>query len=143
MTTKTTKDLERDLIEHARDRLGATARRHVRGGMGPESAARAAIRETQALFPPGWRLGVQGGNDEESVEVWEVEHKYEAPIAMIRAREPERPAKLTASQHDALAAMIRKTEPRSRRFPDSGTPLTRQACRARARDVLRWPLQHD
>jgi hypothetical protein len=80
--------LDRDLIEHARSQLGAAARRRVREGMGPASAARAAIRETQALFPHDWRLGVQGDDSEEAVEVWEVEHKFPQPIARIE-REPE------------------------------------------------------
>lgn len=109
--------LDRDLIEHARDQLHATARRHVREGMGPESAARAAIRETKALFPPDWKLGVQGGDDEEKVEVWEVDHKYASPIATVRAREPERPAKLTASQHDALGAMLQEANRDRGSFP--------------------------
>lgn len=117
MTAKTTRELDRDLIEHARDQLSAIARRHVRAGMGPESAARAAIRETQALFPPDWRLGVQGSDDEESVEVWEVEHKYGSAIATVQAREPERPAKLTASQYDALSGIVRRPGRNRSSFP--------------------------
>ena len=103
MTAKTAKELERDLIEHAGDQLRAAARRHVRAGMGPESAARAAIRETKALFPPDWKLGVQGDDDEESVEVWEVEHKYASPIAtVVRASASEPPPKLTTAQRNIL-----------------------------------------
>lgn len=83
-----TKKLDRDLIEHARDQLFAAARRHVHGGMGPASAAYAAIRETKALFPSDWKLAVQGDNDDEFVEVWEVDHKYGSAIASI-PREPE------------------------------------------------------
>jgi hypothetical protein len=111
------RELDRNLVEHAREQLGAAARRHVRGGMGPASAARVAIRETQALFPPGWRLGVRGDDDEEFVEVWEVEHKYAAPIATVRGSELERPAKLTASQRDALGAMIRRPHRERSSFP--------------------------
>lgn len=74
---------DRELIEYARTQLDATARRHVRRGMGPASAARAAIRETQVLFPTDWRFGVQGNDNEEFVEVWEIEHKYPQPIATI------------------------------------------------------------
>ena len=117
MTAKTPKDLERDLIEHASSQLSAAARRHVRGGMGPESAARAAIRETQALFPAGWKLGVQGDNNDEFVEVWEVEDNYQSPIATVRARESERPAKLTTSQYAALEAMIRTPSRDRASFP--------------------------
>ena len=99
--TKTAKVLDRDLIEHASDQLSAVARKHVRAGMGPRSAANAAIRETQSLFPPDWKLGVQGGDDEEFVEVWEVEHKTSSPIATVRtASEP--PPKLTESQRNLL-----------------------------------------
>jgi hypothetical protein len=105
MTAKTARELERDLIEHARDQLSAAARRHVRGGMGPESAASAAIRETKALFPPDWKLSVQGDDDDEFVEVWEVEHKYGAPIAKVHAAAPEPPPKLTASQRTVLAIL--------------------------------------
>lgn len=95
--------LDRDLIEHARRQLGDAARRHVREGMGPASAARAAIRETQALFPHDWRLAVQGDDNEEAVEVWEVEHKYGQPIARVsRAAGPET-ATLTTAQRQHLA----------------------------------------
>jgi hypothetical protein len=81
------KKLDQDLIEHACDKLGEAARRHVREGMGPASAARAAIRETQVLFPHDWRLAVQGDDREEEVEVWEIEHKRTYPCARI-LREP-------------------------------------------------------
>jgi len=91
--------LDRDLVEHSRDQLGEAARRHVRRGMGPESAARAAIRETQALFPFGWKFGVQGDDSDEVVEVWEVEHKYTSPIASV-SREPE-PVKKRRSKKPA------------------------------------------
>lgn len=98
---KTAKELNRDLIEHARDQLSTAARKHVRAGMGPGSAANAAIRETKALFPPDWKLGVQGDDDEEFVEVWEVEHKYSTPIATVHAT-VEPPPKLTESQRKIL-----------------------------------------
>ncbi len=78
-----TKTLTRDLAAHASEQLGKAARRHVRSGLGPASAAQAAIRETQVLFPFDWRLGVQGDDSDEFVEVWEVEHKYGSPIALI------------------------------------------------------------
>jgi len=81
-----TRSLDRDLVEHARKQLAAAARRHVRKGMGPASASRAAIRETQALFPHDWCFGVQGSDDDDFVEVWEIEHKYPQPIASISAR---------------------------------------------------------
>jgi hypothetical protein len=96
--------IEQDITEHARAQLRAAARRRVREGMGPASAARAAIRETQALFPADWRFGVQGDDEEDFVEVWEVEHKFRHPIARIE-REPvtEAPATLTAAQRQHLA----------------------------------------
>jgi hypothetical protein len=97
-------DLDQDLLKHACVQLGEVARRHVRGGMGPASAARAAIRETKALFPHDWRLAVQGDDDEEDVEVWEVEHKYPVAIARIRAHAPEL-VKLTSKQRDLLDAL--------------------------------------
>jgi hypothetical protein len=81
----TKKRLDRDLIEHARDQLDKIARRHVKAGKGPETAARLAIRETQLLFPHGWRLAVQGDDGDDHVEVWEVEHKFPSPIASIEA----------------------------------------------------------
>lgn len=81
------KKIDQELIEHACDKLAEVARRHVQAGMGPASAARAAIRETQVLFPHDWRLAVQGDDREEEVEVWEVEHKR--PVACARvSREP-------------------------------------------------------
>ena len=113
MTAKTAKELERDLIGHACGQLSATARRHVRAGMGPESAARAAIRETKALFPPDWKLGVQGDDDEESVEVWEVEHKYASPIATVRASAPEPPPKLTTAQRNILWSLSKTPKDRT------------------------------
>lgn len=79
----TRKKLDQDLIDHAATKLGAAARRHVRGGMGPASAARAAIRETQALFPLDWHLGVQGDDTDDFVEVWEIEHKHGDPITRV------------------------------------------------------------
>jgi len=132
VTVKTAKDLERDLIEHASSQLSAAARRHVRGGMGPESAARAAIRETQVLFPAGWNLGVQGDNNDEFVEVWEVEDNYQSPIATVRAREPERPAKLTTSQYAALDDMLRTPNRDRASFP---TPARRALAKLVARGL--------
>jgi len=84
----TARELSQDLIEHACNQLGAAARRHVREGMGPASAGRAAIRETKALFPHDWHLAVQGDDSDVEVEVWEVEHKRTIPCARI-SREAE------------------------------------------------------
>ena len=95
----TTKQLDQDLIEHACSQLGKAARKHVHAGMAPASAARAAIRETKDLFPVDWRLGVQGDDTEDEIEVWEVEHKRSIPCARI-TREPE--PSLTAAQQRAL-----------------------------------------
>lgn len=78
-----TKKLDRDLIEHAGEKLAAIAKKLVRAGMGPAEAARKAIRQTQALFPHDWRLGVQGDDADDFVEVWEVEHKYPDPVARV------------------------------------------------------------
>jgi hypothetical protein len=105
--------LDRDLIEHARQKLQEAARSHVRGGMGPASAAYAAIRETKALFPPDWKLGVQGDDDEESVEVWEVEHKQGSAIATVHATAPEPPPKLTESQSNLLSHIIGRPKDRT------------------------------
>jgi hypothetical protein len=82
----TKKRLDRDLVEHARDKLAKIAARYVKAGESPAEAARLAIRETQALFPHGWRLAVQGDDRDEHVEVWEVEHKFSVPIASIWSR---------------------------------------------------------
>lgn len=80
--------LDQDLIDHACNQLAKAARRHVSTGMGPASAARTAIRETKALFPPDWQLAVQGDDSDDEVEVWEVEHKRSIPCARI-SREAE------------------------------------------------------
>ena len=86
--TKSAEDLDQDLIDHACSQLVKKARQHVRDGMPPASAAEKAIRETKALFPPDWRLGVQGDDTEDEVEVWEVNGKMDAPCARIE-RESE------------------------------------------------------
>lgn len=90
----TTTKLDKDLIDHACGQLAKAARKHVRAGMGIASAANAAIRETKALFPHDWRLGVQGSDDEDSVEVWEVQGKRipDIPCARIE-RESEEEAR--------------------------------------------------
>lgn len=89
--TKSAAQLDRDLIEHARQKLVASARAHVAAGKGPESAARAAIRETQTLFPAGWKLAVQGDDDDPEVEIWEVDHQNgDEPIASVSAARPKR-----------------------------------------------------
>lgn len=86
------KQLDQDLIDHACSQLHRVARRFVQfQGMGPASAARKAIRETKSLFPADWHLAVQGDDDEEFVEVWEVEHKRTIPCARVsRETVPER-----------------------------------------------------
>ena len=85
-----TKQLDKELIWHACDQLTKKARQHAREGMGPASAAWAAIRETKALFPPDWRLAVQGDDREEYVEVHEVDGKWGGPCASVdRYIEPE------------------------------------------------------
>ena len=118
------KQLDKDLIDHACDRLAKIARQKVREGLGPESAARAAIRETKALFPHDWDLSVQGGDDEEAVEVWEVEHKLAIPCARI-TREPvlERAPKLTANQLEVLDQLHKYQRRSSRSF----TPTLQRA----------------
>jgi hypothetical protein len=78
------KQLDQELIDHACSQLHKVARRHVNNGSGPASAARAAIRETRALFPSDWHLAVQGDDSDEFVEVWEVEHKRTFPCARVR-----------------------------------------------------------
>lgn len=112
--------LEQDLIDHACRQLAKAARRKVGEGLGPATAARAAIRETKSLFPSDWTLGVQGDDDEETVEVWEVEHKRTIPCARIsRQPVPEGPAKLTENQRDALGYMIQFPNRSSASFPPS------------------------
>ena len=87
----TAKQLDNDLINHACSQLAKAAHKHVSEGLGPASAASAAIRETKALFPADWRLAVQGDDSEDSVEVWEVEHKRSTPCARV-VRESEEEA---------------------------------------------------
>ena len=102
-----TSKLDRDLIKHASEKLAAAARRRVREGDEPASAARAAIRETQALFPHGWRLGVQGDDGDDVVEVWEVEHKAAEPIAVVArkaARKAHATKKIAKDIEDAVHA---------------------------------------
>lgn len=90
----TAKQFDQDLIDHACGQLHRVARRLVQfEGLGPASAARKAIRETKSLFPPAWHLAVQGDDDEEFVEIWEVEHKRSIPCARVsREIVPERTA---------------------------------------------------
>lgn len=108
-----TKQLDRDLIEHACSQLDKVAGRLVREGSTPASAARAAIRETKALFPPDWRLAVQGDDSEDEVEVWEVEHKRPTPCAHI-AKESE--AQVRTRLINAVKERARaSTEPAIRR----------------------------
>lgn len=82
----TAKRLDQDLIEHACTQLTKAARRRVHEGMGsvgPATAAWAAIKETKALFPADWRLGVQGDDGDDHVEVWEVDHKWQVNCAHV------------------------------------------------------------
>ena len=97
-----TRRLDRDLIAHACARLTEVAEHHVRAGLGPANAARAAILETKMLFPADWRLAVQGDDDDAMVEVWEVEHKRTSPCAQV-SREPV-PARGTSKTRRAGAA---------------------------------------
>jgi hypothetical protein len=83
--TKPAKQIEQDLLDHACSQLAKSARQYVREGMQPAAAASRAIRDTKELFPPDWRLGVQGDDDEDEVEVWEVEHKRTIPCARIKS----------------------------------------------------------
>lgn len=114
--TKTAKQLEQDLIDHACAQLKKIARQRVREGMTPASAASAAIRETKALFPPDWRLAVQGGGDEDEVEVWEVEHKLPEPCARI----------VRESEDDARARLVAAVKERARADAD---PAVRRIAR--------------
>jgi hypothetical protein len=113
-----TSKLDRDLIKHASEKLAAAARRRVREGAEPASAARAAIRETQALFPHGWRIGVQGDDGDDVVEVWEVEHKAAEPIAVI-SREPESVKKRGSKKRSHAAVKGSKKRTRCGWTPDA------------------------
>ena len=126
--TKTAKQLDHDLIEHACSQLGKKARQHVSAGMTPASAAYAAIRETRALFPPDWQLAVQGGDQEDEVEVWEVEHKRSAPCARV-VRETEAEAK------QLLVAAVKERA----RAPENPAAVRRVArwSDAKVLDILR------
>jgi len=93
-----TNKLDQDLIDYACNQLDKTARQYTQRRMGPASAARAAIRETKALFPADWQLAVQGDDSEDEVEVWEVEHKRTIPCARI-SRAPA----LSQTQQQQLA----------------------------------------
>src|SRR5512143_1869150 len=104
----TTRQLDQDLIDHACSQLRKIARRHVSAGMSPASAAQAAIRETKALFPYDWRLAVQGGDNEDSVEVWEVEHKLNEPCARIERE----------SEDDARDRLVQAVKDRARHDAD-------------------------
>jgi hypothetical protein len=116
----TSRTLAADLLDHACGQLAKAARRHVREGMGPASAASAAIRETRALFPPDWRIGVQGDDSEDAVEVWEVEHKRSIPCARIsRDPVPEPGFRFTDNQRDALGLMIQSPRRTSSFYPAS------------------------
>lgn len=128
------KQLDQDLIWHACGQLRKKAHQLVREGAGPATAAWAAIRETKALFPHDWRLAVQGDDDDEYVEVWEVEHKWSGPCAQV-SREPpaERPPKAkrsskTRSSHAKKKRLAYNINPSSGEVVDafiaSGQPAT-------------------
>jgi hypothetical protein len=116
--TKTAEQLEQDLIDHACDQLAKKARQYVKGGMAPAEAASKAIRDTKALFPPDWRLGVQGGDDEDEVEVWEVDDKMMEPCASV-VRETE---------DEAQGALVTAVKDRARADKDP-----------KVRAIARWP----
>ena len=122
----TAKQLDEDLIDHACSQLAKSARKHVREGMGPASAASAAIRETKALFPHDWRLAVQGDDREDSVEVWEVEHKREVPCARV----------VRESEEDAVERLITSVRERARASTDPDAKRVAKLPRARLLLIL-------
>lgn len=124
--TKTSKALDKDLIDHACSQLGKKARQHVRDGMTPASAAEKAIRETKALFPPDWRLAVQGGDDEDEVEVWEVEHKLEQPCASV----------VRESEEEAQDRLIKAVKDRARTDADPNIRRIAKWSDAKVLDIL-------
>jgi len=131
------KRLDRDLTDHARSQLAEAAERRVRAGLGPASAARAAIRETKALFPHDWRLGVQGDDGDEFVEVWEVEHKYPQPVARV-SREPvpgPRTKKARTAKSTKRRASIRRAPRSSRRSRSRATRPTKAESRNSSADA--------
>lgn len=115
---KTAKDLDKELINHACSQLSKKARQYVHDGMSPASAAEKAIRDTKALFPPDWRLGVQGDDTEDDVEVWEVEHKLHTPCAYI----------VRETQEEARERLVKAVKDRARVDKDPGI-----------RAIARWP----
>jgi hypothetical protein len=122
----TAKQLDEDLIDHACNQLGKIARQRVREGATPASAAHAAIRETKALFPVNWRLAVQGGDDEDSVEVWEVEHKRNTPCAHI----------VRESEEDVVERLVETVRARARASADPDAKRVVKLSRARLLLIL-------
>lgn len=128
-----TKQLDRDLIAHACSQLNMKARQHVRDGMTPASAANAAIRETKSLFPPDWRLAVQGGDEEDEVEVWEVEHKmYTACARVVRKTE-----------EDARAHLVKAVKDRARTEADPAIRRVARWSNEKVLDILHVAMPRD
>jgi len=122
----TARDLDADLIDHACSQLGKVARQRVREGMAPASAARAAIRETKALFPADWRLAVQGDDSDDSVEVWEVEHKRIEPCARV----------VRESEEEAVERLVETVRTRARASADPDAKRVIKLPRARLLLIL-------
>ena len=120
------KQLDADLIDHACAQLGKKARQHVREGMAPARAAEKAIRETKALFPPDWRLGVQGGDDEDQVEVWEVQHKLAQPCARVERE----------SEAEAQDRLVKAVKDRARTDADPNIRRIAKWSDAKVLDIL-------
>jgi hypothetical protein len=109
----TAKDLDQDLIKHAIKKLKEAAKRLIQHDrVGPETAAREAIRKTRELFPPDWKLAVQGDNTDDFVEVWEVEHKRSTPIARVEKYKPPRRAyTINPSSPEVIKAFMSSRHP--------------------------------
>ncbi|HSX23419.1 MAG TPA: hypothetical protein VLE97_11650 [Gaiellaceae bacterium] len=131
----TAKQLDEDLIEHACGQLGKIARQRVREGMAPASAARAAIRDTKALFPHDWRLAVQGDDSDDAVEVWEVEHKRIEPCArVVRESEEEAVERLVSAVRDRARASADPDAKRIIKLPHARLLLILEAAMPETED---------
>ena len=131
----TARELDDDLIDHACSQLAKAARKRVREGMGPASAASAAIRETKALFPHDWRLAVQGTDDDDSVEVWEVEHKRITPCArVVRETEEEARESLVTAVRDRARALSDPEAKRVAKLPRARLLLILEAAMPETED---------
>lgn len=132
---KSARELERDLVEHARAQLARAATRNVAGGMGPATAAAAAIRETKALFPPDWHLAVRGSDREELVEIWEVDHKYGQPLAEVwnaAADTDEAAQQVALEKIRTLVAYLRHN---AKGWEEQGDKAEARRFRRRATDI--------